>query len=555
MLTRIEVNNLAVIEKIDCSFHNGLTVFTGETGAGKSLLIDALSLICGSRADSSMVREGADTADVTAEFSTSDHADTEKILAAQGWDDNELHVLSIRKVISRIGPAKTFINGHSATLQDLRKIVSPLINIHGQGSHEKLRNIDLQHELYDRYLGIDKDVAQLASTQRKWQSIENKINTLSASSQSNRREIEFLIFQLKEFEGLNLDREYLEELEGRHRRLSHILEIQGHTDEALRLISHPDENAIDTLLQQLRNELSHITNYDERFKDRLTTLEGIQIDIQEIESELNAYSNSEDISPEEIQRIEKEIEKIFDLTRKHRCEMYDLITEKNTLNEKLAALEGDEFSIDDLLKERDIKRNQFLLLAKKISKQRHHSKEGFEAMVKGELLKLGFKSFEFKLNFKIFPDGAETYQGLEQVQFYICPNPGQPLAPLDLIASGGEMSRICLALELIGLEVSEPTTIIFDEVDAGIGGAIAEIVGTSLKKLSDRHQVLCITHLPQVAYQGHQHLRIMKAQGKASTKTSVELLSKETRVEELSRMLGGVNITDATRAHAKELLG
>jgi DNA repair protein RecN (Recombination protein N) len=555
MLIRIEVNNLAVIEKIDCSFKNGLTVFTGETGAGKSLLIDALSLICGSRADSSMVRDGAAVAEVIAEFSTLNHADIEKILAEQGWDDNEIHALSIRKVISRVGPAKTFINGHSATLQDLKKIVSPLINIHGQGSHEKLRSTELQHELYDRYLGIDKDVIQLADAQRQWQSLENKINLLSNSNQSNEREIEFLTFQLKEFEGLNLDRDYLEKLEGRHRRLNHIVEIQGRTVQALRLISHPDENAIDTLLQQLRNEMGHITKYDDRFQSCLTTLEGIQIDVQEIESDLNTYLSSEDISPEEIERIEKEIETVFDLARKHQCDMHDLIIKKNILDEKLIAIEVDKFSIKDLLKERNIKRNEFILLAKKISKQRYQSKKTFENMVKGELLKLGFKSFDFELNFKIFPDGAETHNGLEQVHFYICPNPGQPLAPLDLIASGGEMSRICLALELIGLEASERTTIIFDEVDAGIGGGIAEIVGASLKKLSDQHQVFCITHLPQVAHQGHQHLKIVKEQQKTSTKTNVELLSKQARIEELSRMLGGVNITDTTRAHAKEMLG
>jgi len=554
MLSRIQVKNLAVIEKIECAFDSGLTVLTGETGAGKSLLIDALSLVSGSRADPSMVRDGAETAEIIADFWTKDHQDVEQSLSELEWDDHETHVLTIRKVISKNNPAKTFINGHSATLQDLKQLVSPLINIHGQGSHEKLRRAELQHKLYDRYLSIERDLDKLNKCYKEWQIIIHKIKQIESSSQANEKELDFLNFQLTEFESMNLEREHIEELESRHRIMNHIAEIKLHTSQALNLINDDHADALDNLLIKLRIEIDSISNIDQRFSSFISTLDSMQIDLKEIESELNNYQAADEINASEISLIEKEMQKLFDLSRKHRCDMYELINIKNEIVEKISNIEGDHFSIDKLKEQNITLQENYYEIAKKISHKRNKNKVKFEQTIEKKLLELGFKSFEFKLNFEHLSEGNESCLGTELVQFYISPNPGQPLGPLDLIASGGEMSRICLALELIDLNATDPTTIIFDEVDAGIGGAIAEIVGTSLNQLSKQHQVLCITHLPQVACQGQQHLKIFKTQEQDTTSTQLALLNKETRLNEIARMLGGVNITKTTKEHAKEML-
>lgn len=547
MLRTLSIRDFVIVDAIELDLAPGFTVFTGETGAGKSILIDALALALGGRGDASVVRESAGKADITAEFAVSPEARV--WLAEHEFDIDEESIL-LRRVIDNNGRSKAFINGITATATQLRDLGEMLVDIHGQHAHQSLLKADAQRMLLDSQAGLHDQVKDVASAYKAWRALAKQREQFETNAKNILLERERLEWQVNELEKLAVKPGEWEQVSNEHSRLSHAASLIEGAQDALSLISESD-NPMLSQLSALNLKLGKLADIDEALKPVLEALEPAQIQLQEAVYALNDYLGRVDLDPERLQEVESRLEAIHSTSRKFRVAPEDLPTELDSLSTQLKQL-ADASDLDALREQEEKLKASYMAAAQKLSKARTKAAQALSQAVTAAMQDLSMAGGRFSVGLN--PCEPAAY-GLEQVEFLVAGHAGSILRPLAKVASGGELARISLAISVITSTATSTPTLIFDEVDSGIGGGVAEVVGRLLKRLGQDRQVLCVTHLPQVASQANQHFQVSKASASnGNTVSRIEALDAKARVEEIARMLGGLEITSTTRKHARELL-
>ncbi|WP_027211731.1 DNA repair protein RecN [Burkholderia sp. WSM2232] len=554
MLRHLSIRDFVIVAALDLEFDSGFTVFSGETGAGKSILIDALALALGARADASVVRTGESRADITAEFDTHALVDQwldEQALSASAADGQHGGTVMLRRVVDANGRSRAFINGTAATLAQLREVGEMLVDIHGQHAHQLLMRPDAQRELFDTHAGLTELSASVTRAWRTWREKAQAVEHAQTRDRELQLERERLAWQLAELEKLAPQPGEWEEVNSEHRRLSHSANLIDGVQGALNALSESDEAMI-THLASIVSKVRDLAEIDPALNDVLAALEPAEIQLQEAAYSLSHYAQKLELDPDRLAQVEKRLDALHSAARKFRLQPETLPEEHETRRAQLAALDA-AADLDSLHAAEARAREDFLAEAKKLSKARAKAGKALGAAVTTGMQELSMKGGSFEVALVPLPEGGA--HGLEQVEFRVAGHAGVPLRPLAKVASGGELARISLALAVIASAASPTPTLIFDEVDTGIGGGVAEVVGRLLHQLGEARQVLCVTHLPQVAARGDHHFQVAKTgNGKGGTVSSVVSLDKASRVEEVARMLGGLEITPTTRKHAKEML-
>ncbi len=551
MLTHLHIKDLAVIRSVELELNAGMTTLTGETGAGKSILIDALGLGLGNRADNQMIRGGSERAEITAVFDIAANPAARHWLQEQSLESGDECIL--RRVLIRDGRSRAFINGAPAPLQLLHSLGGHLVEIHGQHAHQSLLKRNCQRTLLDAYAGHPTLVEQSQTQFQEWQSCREQLEQLRSASEERAARLDLLRYQVDELEALQLGRDELPALDSEHQRLSHAGKLQEGVAQTLDRL-YDGEGSVQEALAHLTRELEVLRELDGQLATGQELLAGALIQVEEAATELRHYSETLELDPHQLEQLERRLEEIQDLARKYRIPPAELPDKLARLKTELDTLEQAAIHLGQLETTLATRRNRYLEAAGALSGSRRKAARKLERQITLRLQTLGMPHSTFRIAIDPLPEERATRNGLDQVEFLISTNPGQPLQPLSRVVSGGELSRISLAIQVATLQCGQVPTLIFDEVDAGIGGGTAEIVGKLLRQLGGRRQVLCVTHLPQVAAQGHHHLQIRKQSGAKSAHTRVEPLSEAGRVQEIARMLGGMEITEQTLAHAREML-
>jgi len=551
MLETLTVKDFAIVAGADIAFGPGMTVVTGETGAGKSLLVDALLLLAGGRAESAQVRHGAERAELTATFDLSKRPDLREWLKHEELDEGG--DCQLRRVIRVEGTSRAWINGRPVTLTQLKALASDLIEIHGQHEHQALLEPAQQLALLDAF-GSDaaarSDVARLA---RAWRETAARIAELSRGADHVER-IEWLTHQLDELDRHALLPDELAALEDEHKRLANAGQLlQGGSGLAER-IDGDSEFALVGLAARAHAEALRLATLDARMAPIADLLDAAQIQLNEASDTLARYQSALELDPDRLDEVDAQIGKLHELARKHRVPMAELKAHAATLRDELETLRGAGASIESLRAEQKRLGDQYATAAKKLAASRAAAAKKLGADVTRLMAELGMRGV-FEVELAAGPADEPDPHGTERAEFLVAANPGTPPRPLRKVASGGELSRISLALEVAALGLDPVGTMVFDEVDAGIGGAVAEVVGRKLRDLGAKCQVFCVTHLPQVAALGHRHLRVVKSSRRDSTEMRIESLDGDARRDEIARMLGGIEITQETLAHAEQMLG
>ncbi len=552
MLTSLQVKNFAIIDQVDVVFEQGMTVLTGETGAGKSILVDALALVLGERGSTGLVRDGADRSEICAEFDISEHPAARAWLNEQALDMDDDCVL--RRVINADGRSRAFINGSTATLQSLKGLGEMLLDIHGQHFHQSLGRRDIQRGLLDHFGGLDESAAATATAFFDWRQLADELEALEAADADRASRLDLLEFQLTELEALDLKSGELDELDAERKKLQYSGRIADGVANALQLIFEAEESNAHRLLAKAQQALEPLGEYDKNLASAVALLGESVIQVAEAADQLQRCADNLDADPNRRDWIEERLDAVQSVARKHRVDAAELPELRERIASQLDELRNARERGEQLAEKVATARGQFGVHAKKLSKGRKAAAKKLAAAVTAAMADLGMPGGVFEINLKSREQHAARAFGLEDVEYLISANPGQPPMPLGKVASGGELSRMSLAIQVIASGGSSIPTMIFDEVDSGVGGGVAEMVGRRLRELADNRQVLCVTHLPQVASQAGQHLRINKITDGKSTRTTVSVLNKDARIEELARMLGGVEITKRTREHAAEML-
>jgi DNA repair protein RecN (Recombination protein N) len=554
MLRHLSIRDFVIVAALDLEFDSGFTVFSGETGAGKSILIDALALALGARADANVVRTGESRADITAEFETHaqvEHWLDEQALGTIGADGHHGSTVMLRRVVDANGRSRAFINGTAATLAQLREVGEMLVDIHGQHAHQLLMRPDAQRELFDTHAGLSDTAAIVTRAWRTWREKVQAVEHAQTRDRELQLERERLAWQLTELDKLAPQPGEWEEVNAEHRRLSHSANLIDGVQGALGALSESDEAMI-THLSSIVSKVRDLAEIDPALNDVLAALEPAEIHLQEAAYSLSHYAQKLELDPDRLAQVEKRLDALHSAARKFRLQPETLPEEHEARRAQLAALDA-AADLDSLHAAEAKAKEAFLTEAKKLSKARAKAGKALGAAVTTGMQELSMKGGSFEVALVPLPEGGA--HGLEQVEFRVAGHAGVPLRPLAKVASGGELARISLALAVIASAASPTPTLIFDEVDTGIGGGVAEVVGRLLHQLGQQRQVLCVTHLPQVAARGDHHFQVAKAgNGKGGTVSSVTSLDKANRIEEVARMLGGLEITPTTRKHAKEML-
>ena len=552
MLTYIHIWNFAVVEKLDVEINNGLTIVTGETGAGKSIMLDALGLSLGDRADSSIVRYGCDKAEISVTFCTADSPDAESWLVEH--EMNSENECIIRRSINANCTSKAFINGIPSPIKLLRELGEKLVDLHGQHEHQSLLKNDLQRLLLDDYAKNNTLLAKVKLAFKNWQHLNNEYQRLSQASKDRTAQLELLRYQVNELETLNLAEGEVKEIEVEHKRLANASQLLSSSDSILRSLMDNEDVNINSILNKSISELESLGKLDESITPVNELLNSALISIQEAATELRGYSSTLEIDPQRLEFLEQRLADIQNLSRKHNVSSETLHSLLPKLSEELNSLENADVRLGNLEAEIQQAADAYLAAANELTKKRNTAAKKLSRLVTASMQTLGMEGGKFEVSINSQADATYTALGLDNIEFLVSANPGQSLKPLAKVASGGELSRISLAINVITAKDTRIPTLVFDEVDVGIGGRVAEIVGLELRALSEHRQVLCVTHLPQVAALGHHHLQVNKTSNKKVTTTEISNLSKQQRIEEIARMLGGVNITEQTRSHAKEMI-
>ncbi|GLQ99683.1 DNA repair protein RecN [Dyella mobilis] len=551
MLTSLYVRHLAVVEQADINFGPGLTVVSGETGAGKSLLVDALMLLAGARADSGIVRAGSDRAELVAEFDLKDLPEARDWLKREELDED--NACQLRRVVRAEGSSRAWINGRPATIGQIGDLAALLVEIHGQHEHQALLDRSHQLSLLDAYAENDKVLAQVRDAAMQWRDIGARIRKLAGGEDREHR-LELLRHELSELEKWALPSAQLAELEASHKRLANASKLTEGITGVVELVDGDSEFALRQSLSRAHAELGRLAALDDRLAPILELLDGAQIQLNEAVDGMEHYAQNVDLDPERYTEVDTHLTRLHELSRKHRLPVGELDDKRVVLQVELTELENAGDAIERLTAQRDQLQRDYDKAAEALSKSRQTASKRLGKEVSALMGELGMAGGMLQVALEPADNDDPDPQGHERCELLVSANPGQPPRALRKVASGGELARISLAIEVATLGKDTIGCMVFDEVDTGIGGAVAEVVGQKLRALGSRCQVLCVTHLPQVAAQGHSHLRVSKHSEGNSTQTRIESLSTEGRRDELARMLGGVEITRETRAHAKKML-
>ena len=554
MLSHIYIRNFAIVEQLDLDFNADLSVLTGETGTGKSILIDALGLVLGDRADSDMVRHGSARAEVSATFNLNDAAQASAWLHTNELDDdNNPEECQLRRTISKEGRSRAYINGRPTTLQMMRELGEQLVDIHGQHEHQSLVKRDEQRRLLDHYAEHKTVVNDVATTFRQWQKINREFEMLSEAARSRDQQMTLLRHQTEELRALNLTTSGLQQLEDEHKRLANAGQLINTYQSAVTTLDD-DDHAIAPKLHLISAQLQPLLESDKQLATVIEMIDAAAIQIDEATHELRQQLDTLELDPQRLSEVDQQLSDIHDAARKHRVRPKELPDHYQTLCDELASLDNADATLDQLEKEIEIQAAHYQKLATKLRKGRRSAAKNLNKLVSENMHKLGMPGGEFEITVTPREDNKFTVHGTEQIEFLVKTNPNQNAKALSKVASGGELSRISLAIQVITSQQGGIPTLIFDEVDVGIGGRVAEIVGQKLRELGTSRQVLCVTHLPQVAALGHHHLQVKKHLSDKKVETQVQQLNQDERNEEIARMLGGIDITEQTRAHANEMI-
>jgi DNA repair protein RecN (Recombination protein N) len=545
MLTDLSIRDYAIVQRLDIELHDGMTCVTGETGAGKSIMLDALGLCIGDRADARAVRAGANRAEISALFSV------EHLPLAQAWLERaallEGHECLIRRTVTSDGRSRAFINGSPATLAQCSELGELLVDIHSQHAHQSLLRRAVQRELLDEFSEIGEEANGVAAEADAIRALKQELIALASSSKELEERRDLLNYQIEELLELSFTEGELESLESEQTLLSNANWI--------RETVHEVSEHCAQLGDQLRSSVTALS--DERLGAKIDEsremVASSQIQLEEAASELRRYLDRIELDPQKLQEVEKRLDAAYTLARKHRIKPEALATHLTVLSDELEGLEQGNQRLDELELEIGKRELAWLNAAQALSNKRAVGAKALAERAMELLAQLAMERCTLEVGFIPIEADKLDPRGLEEIEIWIATNPGSKPGPLNKVASGGELSRISLALQVAVSDMATAPTMIFDEVDVGVGGAVADVVGKLLRRLSSNVQVLCVTHLPQVAAKGHRHIQVSKAGNEVVT-TSLSYLSGDARVEELSRMLGGAVVTEATRENARELL-
>ncbi len=559
MLSHIYLKNFAIIETLDLELKSGMTALTGETGAGKSILIDAIGLVLGDRADSGVVRHGTDKAEITLTVELDDTPSAQAWLEEQDLSDESNHEdkqCILRRVITANGKSRAWINGSPCNLSMLRQLGEQLVDIHGQHEHQSLMKKDMQRQMLDDFADVDSSQQKLlfktAAAYNEWKALKTKLDQLNNQNSDHQAKLDLLRFQTQELDELQLVENEAEQLDEEHAKLSNAGQLIEASSQSVLQLYDADEQSIYSNISDILLKLEEAKELDTSLTEPLELLQSAQIQIQEASDQLRQYQESVGLDPERLDWVNTRLTTLHALSRKHQTKPSLLFTKWQSLQAELKVLDSDEYDLDALQEKLEASELCYVNITKKLSRVRNKAAEQLSDGVSDAMQTLGMEGGKFVIS--LVPSETFSSHGMDTIEFQVSANPGQPLKPIIKVASGGELSRISLAIQMIAAQRITLPALIFDEVDSGIGGGIAEIVGQQLRKLGSSRQVLCVTHLPQVASQAHNHYKVTKIKGNESTSTGMLVLDDNQRIEEVARMMGGVEITKSTLNLAQEML-
>ncbi len=553
-LLSLHIQDFAIINGLEIDFRPGFTVLSGETGAGKSILFDALGLVLGDRADSSMVRAGATRAEIQASFDLQALPGVQRWLDEQGLSDpDDAAHLMVRRQIRANGQSRAYINGIPSTLGLLRSLAEDLVDIHGQHAHQSLLKPGEQRRLLDAYGGLEQDVAATTALYKELKAIDSQLQALSDHGQDASQRLDLLQYQLQELDELQPGDEEFEQLQTDFRRLSSADSLLRQAAQVSEVLYSGQTSAYDQV-QTAKSALQAAIASDPRFASALEICEQAQISLKEAAQASEALAADIEPDPELLQQLSQRLDAYQSLARKHRVTPDQLAAHWQSLRQELHQLQDAQHSQSALIERREELQQRYASQSEQLSKQRQKAALDLAQAMTATVRPLGLPHAAFQIEVDFRAGAPAQAHGQDNVEFLICMNPGQHPAPLAKVASGGELARTSLAIQVVCLDQSPVPVLLFDEVDVGIGGGVAEVVGRRLKELARRYQVFCVTHQPQVAALADTHFGVSKSVDKAQTRTQVTQLTETARIEELARMLGGLRITEQTRSHAEEML-
>ncbi|MBL8396688.1 MAG: DNA repair protein RecN [Candidatus Accumulibacter sp.] len=548
MLCRLTIRDFVLVDQLELEFRPGFGTLTGETGAGKSILVDALAFVLGERAETSLIRAGTERAEVSAEFILADSPAAVDWLATHDLDTDGS--LLLRRIVDSNGRSRAWFNGSPVTVQQLRELAEMLVDIHGQHAHQSLLRNDAQRKLLDEHAKLTPLVADVSAAWRRWRETKSQLEEASNGVEALLAEREQLAWQVQELTSLAFAADEWQQLNEEHQRLAHAATLLEGGEFALQVLGEGD-TACQTQVATVINRLNNLAEYDPALNEWVVTLQAAQADIGEVISSLRRYTGRFDLDPRRLQVVESRLEAVLACARKFRCtplELPELLTGWQT---RLLTL-GQAADIDQLRERVASARREYDDLARRLSLGRAEAAVTLAAAVSEVMQQLALGNGRFEIC--CLPIDGGSAAGLEQIDFRLAGLAGNDSRSLAKVASGGELSRISLAIQVVTSQAASVPTLIFDEVDVGIGGGVAEVVGRLLRQLGSERQVLCVTHLPQVAARANWQWQVSKQTQGNQTRSRVTVLEGEDRVEEVARMLGGIAITPITRQHAREML-
>ena len=552
MLQHLAISNFAIVRSLDIDWRKGMSTITGETGAGKSIAIDALGLCLGDRATTNTVRPGANKAELSASFNIASNP------TAMEWlETNDLTAddeCIIRRVIYKEGRSNAYINGVKVPLAQLKMLGEHLINIHGQHDHQLLLKPQEQRRLLDDYADHKNLLESVAFHYKQWRKLNLELDALQKSQAQREAQKQLLQYQVQELDEFALQDGEFSNLEQEFKRHSHAQQLITDTNQTLMQLSDNDEFNVLSLLQKSSDTLSELSDCDDNLSPIAAILNEALIQVEEASADLRSYADKLDLDPETFAMIEQRYSTALQLAQKHHVKPEDLAQHHANIANELKAINDDSTRLDGILEDIEKSKLDYQAAAKKLTKSRQKSAKNFGELITQSMRELNMPEARFEANISLIDEDKMQINGVDDILFNVSMNPGQPLEAMHKVASGGELSRISLAIQVILAQKVVTPTLIFDEVDVGISGPTAAMVGTKLRELGESTQVICVTHLPQVASKGHQQLFVSKLTDGEITETKVNELNEQARVREIARLLAGDSVTDSSLANAKELL-
>lgn len=548
MLSHLTVSNFTLVDRLEIEFSQGMTVVSGETGAGKSIMLDALGLTLGDRSDLGTIGQYGEKSEILAGFDLSENQAAIAWLEKRSLSQDQPECL-LRRVLGKDGRSRGYINGIPSTVNDMKALGELLIDIHSQHEHQSLLKKDTHRRLLDEFGGTANSASKVDALFREFQSQEEKLTSLINSNTDQAARLQLLSYQGEELEQLNIKEDETARLEKEQKKLAGAETILQNCQAVLDICGDGEG-----LIEQLTKSTKLLSNLSIEEIGPITELfNSGKIQIEEAILDLSRFSNDFDIDPSRLAEVEDRLTLIYDLCRKHRIESHEIAQLQKDIQEELATLSNIDNEIEACEALVKSTRDDYFTQAKKLSTSRKKAAKTLNNRVSSQLSDLGMGGSQFDIALKTLAKDHPNPKGMEDIEFLISTNPGQTPKSLNKIASGGELSRISLAIQVVTADTSKVPTLVFDEVDVGIGGGIAEVVGTLLRSLGEKAQIICVTHLPQVAAQGHQHLKVAKSSESKLVTTQVAALSDKEKIAEIARMLGGIEMTDQSLAHAEEM--